>query len=76
MLGIRLLLAYEFGVAGLEKRRGGNGFADIQEAFPFPFAITAERPYRGAIPVGEAIAMMEKERGVAIDGACLRAWMP
>ena len=39
MLGIRLLLAYEFGIAGLEKLRGENWFADIQEAFPFPFSI-------------------------------------
>ena len=34
-------------------------------------AITAERPYRGPIPVAEAIAMMEKERDAAIDGICL-----
>ncbi|MHB1143840.1 MAG: HvfX family Cu-binding RiPP maturation protein [Thiobacillus sp.] len=39
MLGIRLLLAYEFGVAGLEKLRGDNWFSDIQDAFPFPFSI-------------------------------------
>ena len=39
MLGIRLMLAYEFGVAGLEKRRGANWFADIQEALPFPFSM-------------------------------------
>jgi len=38
MLGIRLFLAYEFGIAGLEKLRGDNWFADIQEAFPFPFS--------------------------------------
>jgi putative oxidoreductase len=31
---IRLLLAYEFGEAGLEKLRGDNWFADL--AFPFP----------------------------------------
>ncbi|MEW6415148.1 MAG: HD-GYP domain-containing protein [Pseudomonadota bacterium] len=36
-------------------------------------AITAERPYRGPIPVVDAIAMMEKERGAAIDGGCLDA---
>lgn len=36
-------------------------------------AITAERPYRGPIPVDQAISMMEKERGAAIDGACLDA---
>lgn len=39
MLGIRLLLAYEFGVAGLEKLRGENWFADIQGDFPFPFSM-------------------------------------
>ncbi|MHB1075604.1 HD-GYP domain-containing protein [Thiobacillus sp.] len=36
-------------------------------------AITAERPYRGPIPVVDAIAMMEKECDAAIDGACLDA---
>ncbi|MCL5060987.1 MAG: DoxX family protein [Candidatus Thermoplasmatota archaeon] len=39
LLGIRLLLAYEFGVAGLEKLRGDNWFADIQGDFPFPFGM-------------------------------------
>ncbi len=39
LLAIRLLLAYEFGVAGLEKLRGDNWFADIQDAFPFPFSV-------------------------------------
>ncbi len=39
LLGIRLLLAYEFGIAGLEKLRGENWFADIQDDFPFPFSI-------------------------------------
>jgi len=37
LLGIRLLLAWEFGVAGLEKLRGENWFADIQGDFPVPF---------------------------------------
>lgn len=36
-------------------------------------AITADRPYRGPIPVAEAIAMMEKECGTAIDESCLDA---
>ncbi len=36
-------------------------------------AITADRPYRGPIPVDQAIAMMEKERDAAIDGDCLDA---
>lgn len=33
----RLLLAYEFGEAGLEKRHGENWFADL--SFPFPFSL-------------------------------------
>jgi putative oxidoreductase len=36
LLGIRLLLAYEFWVAGQEKLHGENWFADIQAQFPFP----------------------------------------
>lgn len=35
-LALRLLLAYEFGEAGITKLRGSNWFADIKEAFPFP----------------------------------------
>lgn len=38
-LGLRLLLAYEFGIAGLEKWRGQNWFADIHDRFPFPFDV-------------------------------------
>lgn len=36
-LALRLLLAFEFGQSGLEKLRGENWFADIQDGFPFPF---------------------------------------
>jgi len=36
LLGLRLLLAYEFLEAGMEKLGGENWFADIQDAFPFP----------------------------------------
>jgi len=36
-LGLRLLLAWEFGEAGLEKFHGENWFAGVQEQFPFPF---------------------------------------
>lgn len=35
-LGLRLLLAYEFWIAGIEKIKGTNWFADIQPSFPFP----------------------------------------
>lgn len=37
MLALRLFAAYEFGEAGLAKWRGENWFADIRDAFPFPF---------------------------------------
>ena len=37
MLALRLFAAYEFGEAGLNKWRGENWFADIRDAFPFPF---------------------------------------
>lgn len=36
-LALRLLLAWEFGEAGLEKLRGTNWFADIRDRLPFPF---------------------------------------
>lgn len=36
-------------------------------------AITAERPYRGAIPVPEALRMMEKTVGTALDARCHQA---
>ncbi len=38
-LGLRLLLAYEFWQAGVEKLNGENWFADIQEQFPFPLNV-------------------------------------
>ncbi|NNM86661.1 MAG: HD domain-containing protein [Phycisphaerales bacterium] len=36
-------------------------------------ALTAERPYRGALPVREALALMAKDRGIALDPECLDA---
>jgi HD-GYP domain-containing protein (c-di-GMP phosphodiesterase class II) len=36
-------------------------------------AITAERPYRGAIPVPQALEMMEKTVGTALDARCFDA---
>lgn len=39
MLGLRLLLGWEFFESGLEKFHGENWFADIQDRFPFPFNI-------------------------------------
>lgn len=36
-------------------------------------AITAERPYRAAVPVDKTLAMMEKTVGTAIDAVCFEA---
>ena len=38
-LGLRLLLAYEFWEAGVEKYNGSNWFTDITDDFPFPFNV-------------------------------------
>jgi len=38
-LGLRLLLAWEFWEAGIEKHRGENWFSGIHADFPFPFNI-------------------------------------
>jgi putative oxidoreductase len=37
-LGLRVLLAWEFYEAGIEKLHGQNWFADIAQRFPFPFS--------------------------------------
>ncbi len=39
LLPIRLLMAWEFGKAGLMKFNGSNWFANVQDNFPFPFNI-------------------------------------
>ena len=39
LLPIRLLMAYEFGKAGLTKFNGNNWFANVQDNFPFPFNV-------------------------------------
>lgn len=39
LLPIRLLMAYEFGRAGIMKLNGTNWFANIQDNFPFPFNV-------------------------------------
>ncbi len=39
LLPIRLLLAYEFGKAGLMKFNGNNWFSNVQDNFPFPFNV-------------------------------------
>lgn len=39
MLGIRLILGYEYGYSGLGKFRGENWFSEIKGDFPFPFNV-------------------------------------
>jgi putative oxidoreductase len=39
LLPIRLLMAYEYGKAGLMKYNGNNWFANVQDNFPFPFNV-------------------------------------
>ena len=39
LLPIRLLMAWEFGRAGLTKYNGSNWFANVQDKFPFPFNV-------------------------------------
>jgi len=39
LLPIRLLMAYEFGKAGMMKFNGSNWFANVQDNFPFPFNV-------------------------------------
>ena len=39
LLPIRLLMAYEYGRAGLMKFNGNNWFANVQDNFPFPFNV-------------------------------------
>ncbi len=36
LLGLRLVLAWEFGEAGVEKLHGQDWFVEIQDRFPFP----------------------------------------
>jgi putative oxidoreductase len=39
LLPLRLLLAYEFGSAGVKKLNGNNWFERVQNDFPFPFNV-------------------------------------
>jgi len=39
LLPIRLLMAWEFGKAGLMKLNGKNWFGSVQDNFPFPFNV-------------------------------------
>ena len=47
--------------------------ADVAEA------LSAERPYRAALPVAEVLAIIRRDAGVRLDAGCvaaLAAWLP
>ena len=58
MLALRLFAAYEFGEAGLAKWRGENWFADIRDAFPFPFDLLPVLLVLGLLTRLGALALM------------------
>lgn len=60
-LGLRLVLAWEFWEAGIEKFRGQNWFGSIQSDFPFPFnLVPPELSWNIAITfeLGGAVALL------------------
>lgn len=40
-LGLRLIMAWEYGESGFEKLRGSNWFDHVQDNFPFPFSMVS-----------------------------------
>ncbi|MEW6677769.1 MAG: DoxX family protein [Pseudomonadota bacterium] len=80
-LGLRLLLAYEFWVAGVEKFNGENWFADIQDQFPFPFnLVPAEISWQLATwseliaPVLLVLGLGTRFASLALIGLTVVAW--
>ena len=45
---------------------------DVRRRMSFD-ALTAERPYRSALPLKEVYAIMDKEAGAALDEDCIAA---
>lgn len=73
-------------IAGAHHERlDGHGYPRALGAEAIPFetriittadvfdALTAKRPYRPALPMNRALALMEEERGTGIDPVCLDA---
>jgi HD-GYP domain-containing protein (c-di-GMP phosphodiesterase class II) len=57
---------------GLDQRAIGRE-TRIITVCDFYDALTADRPYRAALPGGEALAIIEAEVGKAVDGECFAA---
>jgi len=73
-------------VAGAHHERiDGNGYPKRLRGAEIPLetriitvadifdALTADRPYRGALALEDALAILRRERGTAVDGECLDA---
>ena len=58
---------YHRGLKGAEIPPGGRVLA-VADMFE---ALTADRPYRPAMPIETALRILENERGVGLDADCL-----
>jgi HD-GYP domain-containing protein (c-di-GMP phosphodiesterase class II) len=77
--------SFAFVAAAHHERLDGKGYPRGLAGDNIPFetriittadvfdALTADRPYRAALPVSTALAIMEKEVGAAIDRRCFAA---
>lgn len=81
LVPLRLVLAWDFFEAGLEKWRGENWFADIQSAFPFPFdLLPVELSWRLATatelvaPVLLVLGLATRFAGVSLAVLTVVAW--
>lgn len=81
MLVLRLFAAYEFWEAGVEKWRGENWFADIQQQFPWPFsALPAEINWQLAMwaelvfPILLLLGLATRFSAAALSVLTLVAW--
>jgi HD-GYP domain-containing protein (c-di-GMP phosphodiesterase class II) len=76
---------FAFVAASHHERLDGKGYPRGLSGDQIPFesriittadifdALTAERPYRAAMPISKALAIMQSDLGAAIDGRCFDA---
>lgn len=76
---------FAFVAASHHERLDGKGYPRGLRGDQIPFelriittadifdALTAERPYRAALPISKALAIMQDDLGTAIDGRCFEA---
>ena len=70
-LGLRFLLAYEFWEAGVEKWRGVNWFAEIQDQFPFPFNLI---PVEISWPIALVLGLGTRFASLSLGILTIVAW--